>query len=164
MCRWPQISDSWSKLINRYQSTNYVITSFSRVFFSLSSPPHSYRNGVAIQLRWHCDSSEIEPAFNLKGSDIPIEMAIPRLSHSCVPSSESLFRLLFHEFRLSCLFTFCQQFCSLALIFDIVCSGRPKWRPPPDKIIIRFVFDFPAAGGRHLERPLQPKTERGRGW
>jgi hypothetical protein len=111
------------------------IFSLLEAFLSIASRRPSYKDAAFIQRRWSLHSTTMEPPLSLKEDDILIEMEFSSLFCPHFPPLERLFRLLFHEFQLSRLFTFCQRFSSL--------------------ILIRFDLGYPAVGGRHWRRPLQ---------
>ncbi len=105
------------------------IFSLLEAFLSIASRRPSYKDAAFIQRRWSLHSTTMEPPLSLKEDDILIEMEFSSLFCPHFPPLERLFRLLFHEFQLSRLFTFCQRFSSLILIVlsAIMCLIRFCW-------------------------------------
>ncbi len=105
------------------------ILSLLEAFLSIASRRHSYKDAAFIQRRWRLHSTTMEPPLNLKEDDILIGMEFSSLFCPRFPPLKRFFRLLFHEFLLSRLFTFCQRFSSLILIVlsAIMCLIRFGW-------------------------------------
>ena len=86
-------------------STFLLLEAFSTIAYC----PPSYRNAVFIQRQWSLHSTAMESSFNLKEADILIGRVLSSSFRPHLPPLKRSFRLLFHEFPLSCLFTFCQE-------------------------------------------------------